>query len=150
MSHSSSSDQVDYAARLSNDFKIKECPAFIGATGKQTKGPKVLCFNDADIPLTVEGFKDRKQLNVGLVVVDCLSDGYTRVPYECTNNGVYKLGKNPLPLSEKSVWPEDKDGVLSMLTCWPYGIVEGCPKDKDDRNEDFKWEVWWCVGLERG
>jgi hypothetical protein len=27
-----------------------------------------------------------------------------------------------------------------MLTCWPYGIVEGCPKDKDDRNEEYKWE----------
>jgi hypothetical protein len=80
---------AEYAARLSTNFKIKECPAFISTTGKQTKGPKVLCFNDADIPLTVEGFKDRKQINVGLVVVDCLSDGYTRVPYECTNNRVY-------------------------------------------------------------
>ena len=141
---------VEYAARLSADFKIKECPAFISTTGKQTKGPKVLCFNDADIPLTVDGFKDRKQINVGLVVVDCLSDGYTRVPYECTNNGVYKLGKNPMPLSERSAWTDDASGGgggaaaaagLSMLTCWPYGILEGCPKDKDDRNEEFKWEV---------
>jgi hypothetical protein len=137
----SSSSKAEYAAQLSSDFKIKECPAFISATGKQTKGPKILCFNDADIPLTVDGFKDRKQINVGLVVVDCMSDGYTRVPYECTNNGVYKVGKNPLPLSEKSQWPQDPSGALSMLTCWPYGILEGCPKDKDDRNEEFKWEV---------
>jgi hypothetical protein len=140
-SSSSSNSKAEYAAQLRADFKIKECPAFISATGKQTKGPKILCFNDADIPLTVDGFKDRKQINVGLVVVDCLSDGYTRVPYECTNNGVYKVGKNPLPLSEKSQWPHDPSGALSMLTCWPYGILEGCPKDKDDRNEEFKWEV---------
>jgi hypothetical protein len=62
------------------------------------------------------------------------------------------VGKNPLQLSEKSPWTEGSvtgDGTtaaaagsaLSMLTCWPYGILEGCPKDKDDRNEEFKWEV---------
>jgi hypothetical protein len=30
---------------------------------------------------------------------------------------------------------------LYKATCWPFGIVEGCPKDKDERVEDWSWEV---------
>ena len=67
------------ADRLSNELKVKECPAFVGALGRQTKGPKVLCINDAEIPLTVEGFNDKKQISVGLIIVDCLLEGYTKV-----------------------------------------------------------------------
>jgi len=79
-------------------------------------------------------------VNVGLVVVDCLSEGFSRVPYECTN-GVYKSSGNAKPLTEKSPWPEDPDNQLSQLTCYPYGIVEGCPQEKDERNEEYKWNV---------
>ena len=133
---------VAAAERLSNELKIKECPAFVGAIGRQAKGPKVLCINDAEIPLTMEGFNDKKQISVGLIVVDCLMEGYTKVPYECVSGDKYKVGKNPLPLSERHPWAEDATGTLSMLKCWPYGILN-CPKDKDDRNEEYKWEV--CV-----
>lgn len=166
MGDNNNSDEAA-ALRLSSDFKLKECPAFIGSTGREGKGPKVWAFNDADIPLSISGFNDKKQVSVGLVVVDCSMSGYTRVPYECTSGDRYKVrcffcfflttqtyrvchtlqvGKNALPLSEKSVWPGDPEGQLHMLTCWPYGIVEGCPKDKDDRNEEYKWEVgFWAI-----
>ncbi len=50
------------AAKLSNDLKIKECPAFVGSLSRQSKGPKLLCFTDSDIPLTFAGFGDKKQV----------------------------------------------------------------------------------------
>lgn len=98
-------------------------------------------FNDTEIPLTTDAFNGKKQVNVGLVVVDCLSEGFSRVPYECTN-GVYKSSSNAKPLTEKAPWSEDPDGQLSQLTCYPYGIVEGCPQEKDERNEEYKWNVF--------
>jgi hypothetical protein len=119
---------AEFASKMSADFKIKECPAFVNMSGKQTRGAKVLAFNDSDVPLTVDAFNGKKQVNVGLIVVDCLSDGFSRVPYECSKNGVYKSSANAKQLTEKSVWPGDPEKQLSMLTCWPYGIVEGCPQ----------------------
>lgn len=89
-----------------------------------------------------EGFAGRKQIGVNLTIVDCLSEGFSRVPYEFVN-GTYKSDpKTAKPLSEKSPWAEDPQGQLSMLTCWPYGIVEGAPKEKDERREDYKWKVY--------
>lgn len=73
----------EYAARISADFKIKECPAFVSAAGKQTRGAKLLVFSDVDIPLAKEAFDGRAQVNVGLTIVDILSDGFSRVPYDC-------------------------------------------------------------------
>lgn len=141
--HIEHADPVMSCQREASKFelRIKECPAFVGSTGKQTKGPKILCFNDAEIPLTFAGFSDKKQVSVGLVVVDCLMEGYAKVPYECASNNKYKMGPNPLPLSVKSLWGDDPSGVLSEMECWPYGIIEGCPKDKDDRNEEWKWKI---------
>jgi hypothetical protein len=34
-----------------------------------------------------------------------------------------------------------QDSELYKMKCWPFGIVEGCPKDKDERVEDWSWEV---------
>jgi hypothetical protein len=102
----------------------------------------VLCFNDADIRLTTEGFNDKKQLNINLIVIDCLADGFTRVPYKKIK-GTYKIGTDPKSLSERSPWPKDPQGVLSMLTCYPYGIIEGSPEDKSRRNKAYEWEVFF-------
>jgi hypothetical protein len=33
------------------------------------------------------------------------------------------------------------DSDLCKMKCWPFGIVEGCPKDKDERVEDWTWDV---------
>lgn len=134
-----------YAARLSSDFKLKSCPAFVGCTGTQAKGPKVLCFNNQDIPLKPEGFGEKKQLIVEFVVVDCKMAGFTRVPYFCTGGDKYKLGDNPLPLSEKGTWSGDPSGKLSELTCYPFEIVPGRPKNKNKRNESCMWKV--CPGM---
>ena len=38
-----------------------------------------------------------------------------QVPYECVSGDKYKVGKNPLPLSERHQWAEDPTGTLSML-----------------------------------
>jgi hypothetical protein len=35
----------------------------------------------------------------------------------------------------------DQDSELYKMKCWPFGIVEGCPKDKDERVDDWSWEV---------
>lgn len=129
------------AAKFSNELKIKSCPAFVGCTGKQGKGAKLLCINDGEIPLAHALFGDKRQVTVGFIVVDVQQEGYAKVPYECTSNNKYKMGSNPLPLSQKSPWPEDPEGTMSELDCWPYGIIEGCPKDKDDRNEEYKFKI---------
>ena len=146
MSDSSHSHLQAAADKLSNDLKLRECPAFVGALGRQTKGGKLLCINDGEIPLDASLFGDKTQISVGLIVVDCLMEGYTKVPYECVSGDKYKVGKNPLPLSEVVSWPDDPTGNLRMLRCWPYGILN-CPKDKDDRNEEYKWEVSLCLCL---
>ncbi len=52
---------------------------------------QVLCINDGEIPLTIDGFGDKKQISVGLIVVDCLMEGYTKVPYECVSGDKYKV-----------------------------------------------------------
>jgi hypothetical protein len=129
------------AARLSSDFKIKSCPAFVGCTGIEGKGPKVLCFNMQPIPLTPAAFGDKKQLAVNMVVVDCKLAGYSKVPIISMAGDKYKLGKDPLPLSEKSPWECDPSGRLSELTCYPFEIVPGRPKNKNKRNEDCMWKV---------
>ena len=131
------------AARMSKDFKIKECPAYLGCMGSQGKGFKVLCMNDAEIPLTYLGFKDKKQASCGLIVINCLMDGFSKVPYESAKAGAKgtKRAEATLPLSEKVLWPGDPEGTLCMMKCWPYGIIEGFPRDKDDWNEEYKWEV---------
>jgi len=55
-------EQQQLAIRISTDFKIKECPAFVHFAGKQTRGAKVLAFNDTDIPLTTDAFNGKKQV----------------------------------------------------------------------------------------
>jgi hypothetical protein len=86
-----------YAASITSDFQVKECQAFIACADKKTKGPKVLCFNNANIPLTTEGFNNKKQLNVNLVVIDCLANCFTRVPYKKVK-GTYMIGTDPKSL----------------------------------------------------
>jgi hypothetical protein len=49
------------------------------------------------------------------------------------------VGPTAKPLNVKSKMSEDTD--LCKMKCWPFGIVEGCPKDKDERVEDSSWEV---------
>lgn len=50
------------------------------------------------------------------------------MPYSIVS-GAYKVdNKTAKPLSEKAPWIDDPDHELSMLTCWPYGIVEDSPK----------------------
>lgn len=73
-------------------------------------------------------------------MVDCLSDGFSRVPYDCIK-GVFKSDANAKPLTEKGVWPDDPEKQLSMLTCWPYGIIDGNSQKKGERNEEYKWNV---------
>ena len=65
----------------------------------------------------------------------------SRVPY-ISVNGVCKAEAGAKPLSERCPWPEDREGKLGMLTCYPYSIVEGRPKEKDERNEEYKWSVY--------
>ena len=81
----------EVAGKLSNELKVKECPAFVGCMNKQTKGPRFLCINDAEMPLTSDGFGDKKQVTVGLTVVTCLDSGFTRVPMEHTSGNKYKV-----------------------------------------------------------
>jgi hypothetical protein len=87
----------------------------------------VLVWNDADIPLTRDAFAGKNQIGINFTVADCLSEGFSRVPYSLVN-GTYKSESTAKPLSERCLWPDDQDGKLGMLTCWPYSIVEGRPK----------------------
>jgi hypothetical protein len=46
--------------------------------GKQSRGPKVLAWNDEEIPLTQEGFGGRKQIGINFTIADCTSEGFSR------------------------------------------------------------------------
>lgn len=113
--------------------------------GKQTRGAKLLVFSDSDIPLTKEAFNGRAQVNVGLTVIDVLSDGFSRVPYDCIK-GVFKSAGDAKPLTEKRPWSEDPEGQLNEVTCYPYTIAEGpsAAQKKGERVEDYKWSI--CPG----
>ena len=50
-----------------------------------------------------------------------------------------QVSTNAKPLNVKSKMVADSD--LCKMKCWPFGIVEGCPKDKDERVDDSAWEV---------
>ena len=54
----------------------------------------------------------------------------------CTSPQVSPSAK---PLNAKCKMGQDPE--LSKMKCWPFGIVEGCPKDKDKRVDDWSWEV---------
>lgn len=141
--------QEEYKSKLSNDFKVLNSSFLVANTRKETTGPGVLGYFDKSFPLTYEGFpeadgvsKDGKSISVNFVVVDVLSAGYARVPY--FNDGSKTVvDKAAKPLSEivrcddqDSSWPGS-----SYVMCWPFTIVHGAPKDKDDRKEDAGWEI---------
>lgn len=96
-----------------------------------------------DIPLTKEGFNERKSIGVNFVVVDVLSEGFSRVPYD-TVKKASKSTNDAKPLTEKRPWSEDTEGQLSELTCYPYTICEGpgAAQKKGPRVEDWKWSVY--------
>jgi hypothetical protein len=49
------------------------------------------------------------------------------------------VSANAKPLNVKSKMSQEHE--LYKMKCWPFGIVEGCPKDKDERVEEYSWEV---------
>jgi hypothetical protein len=49
------------------------------------------------------------------------------------------VSANAKPLNVKCKMSQESD--LCKMKCWPFGIVEGCPKDKDERVDDWSWEV---------
>ena len=115
----------------------------LSLTGKQTRGAKLLVFSDSDIPLTKEAFNGRAQVNVGLTVIDVLSDGFSRVPYDCIK-GVFKSAGDAKPLTEKRPWSEDPERQFNEVTCYPYTIAEGpsAAQKKGERVEDYKWSIF--------
>lgn len=113
---------VECAARLSSDFKDKNPYAFTGCTSRQSKGPIIQCFNDADIPLKASMFGDKKQTSVGFVVIDCKVDGYTRVPYACGPGDKYKVCVcQSLSISGTApVSASLRNGITILLSIWSW------------------------------
>jgi hypothetical protein len=60
------------------------------------------------------------------------------VPYE-NLNGKTKVSSSAKPLNARCKMGDDSE--LYKMKCWPFGIVEGCPKDKDERVDDWAWDV---------
>lgn len=115
-----------------NNFKIKDASFFSGATGKQEMWPRVLAYNDREIPLKFSNFDKTHDLtsggsgiNVNFTIIDCIGDGFTMVPYTNKNNKT-KMGDNPKKLSE--IGPHGKIEDFSKIMCWPYTIVMGASK----------------------
>ena len=50
-----------------------------------------------------------------------------------------QVSPNAKPLNVKCRMGENSE--LCKMKCWPFGIVEGCPKDKDERVDDWSWDV---------
>jgi hypothetical protein len=138
-------------------FKVKDGLGCSPSVDKSGVGCKMLVFNNAPIPMTVDGF-DRKNIAVVFTVLNTLQEGFSKVPYENVN-GKTKVGldslprvsssstltrllqvnSNAKPLNLKSKMSDDSE--LCKMKCWPFGIVEGCPKDKDERVDDWSWEI---------
>jgi hypothetical protein len=136
------------AEEFLNNFRVRDGSAGSGALGKQGVGFRILAYNNSDIPMTSEGF-ERKNLSVVFTVVKACDPGFSKVPYvNDPKTGKTKVGNGAMGTSALRSMPADY-GVdssvapmtMNLMDCWPFGIVEGCPKDKDDRNEEYRWEV---------
>jgi hypothetical protein len=130
------------------DLKVKDASMFSGAPGAEEQWPRVLAFCDKDIPMEYDSFedypdisKDKKCINVNFQILNCLTAGYTRTPY--ANDGTRtNVDKNAKPLSEISKYPELGE-EFNKISCYPWTMVQGCPKDKDERKEeeDLIWDI---------
>jgi hypothetical protein len=118
-------------------FRVKDGLSTSAGVEKAGVGFKMLAFNNSPIPMTVEGF-ERKNITVVMTVINTVQEGFSKVPYENVN-GKTKVSSDAKPLNTKFKMGGDVD--LSKMKCWPFGIVEGCPKDKDERVDDWSWDV---------
>jgi hypothetical protein len=121
---------------FTENFRIRDGLGSSSSVDKAGVGLKLLAFNNTAIPMTAEGF-ERKNLSVVFTVINTVQEGFSKVPYENVN-GKTKVSANAKPLNTKCKM-ENSD--LFKMKCWPFGIVEGCPKDKDERVEDWSWEI---------
>jgi hypothetical protein len=134
--------------RFCNDLRVKNATMFAGAPGMEEQWPRVLAFCDKDIPMEYDSFedfpdisKDKKSINVNFTVLNCLTAGFTKTPY--ANDGTRtNVDKNAKPLAEISKYPELGE-EFNRITCYPWTMVPGCPKDKDERKEedDLTWDI---------
>ena len=71
-------------AVFAENFKIKDGLGTSGCVDKAGVGFKMLAFNNAPIPMTVDGF-ERKNLSVVFTVLNTVQEGFSKVPYENVN-----------------------------------------------------------------
>ena len=66
------------------NFKIKDGLGCNTNVEKAGVGFKMIAFNNAPIPMTVDGF-ERKNLTVVFTVINTTQEGFSKVPYENVN-----------------------------------------------------------------
>jgi hypothetical protein len=140
----SSEDELN--KKFINDFKVKDARCMSMSGSREGQWPTVLAYTLRDIPLTYNDpyfttDKDKKSIGVDVFVVDCIRAGYTKVPYR-NQGGKTVVDKDAKPLSE--LVKTTADGIeFSTVTCYPWTIVPGYPKNKDERKEDddLKWAI---------
>jgi hypothetical protein len=71
-------------ATFLESFKVKDGLGMSGCVDKAGVGMKMIAFNNAPIPMTVEGF-ERKNMSVVFTVINTVQEGFSRVPYENVN-----------------------------------------------------------------
>jgi hypothetical protein len=135
-------------SKFRNDMKVKNAALFTGAPGAEQQWPRVLAFCDKDIPLEFDLFedypdisKDKKSINVNFQILNCLTAGFTRTPY--ANDGTRtNVDKHAKPLAEMGKCSELGE-EFNSITCFPWTMVQGCPKDKDERKDeaDIIWDI---------
>ena len=133
---------------FSNDFRCKELPFFLASVKADTTWPRVMAYCDSDIPLTYEEFDkvskrdpNSRSITVNFVVINAISPGFTKVPY--SNDGSKTIvDEKAKPLSEEHDCPEI-GASMKKIKCYPWTIVDGAPKEKDDRKEDehLTWDI---------
>lgn len=113
--------------------------------------------------------KDKKRIMVNFTIVDGISAGFSKTPY-CNKGGKTVVDKDAQPLSVEIMSTEagwgpsaaassasaaagggDSDSNLAVvggagfkiIQCYPWTIVEGAPKEKDDRKQDagLAWKI---------
>jgi hypothetical protein len=66
------------------NFKVKDGLGCSASVEKAGVGLKMIAFNNAPIPMTVEGF-ERKNMSVVFTVINTTQEGFSKVPYENVN-----------------------------------------------------------------
>lgn len=147
------------AKTFHTNFKQLDACYHDGTKGEEAQWPKVLAVIDRDMPTSEAGYQqlvdagtkgmqpDGKRVMLNAYIVNVVNSGYSRVPISAQGNK-YVVERDAKPLSVMNKDEELGDG-FGELECFPWTIVPGEPKSKDERKEEpentWKLRAGMCI-----